>query len=397
MNCRFQVALILGLFELVCAGCGSSGAPKPAQQTTAPVSASEPTGQDAVEPNPSAPGSPEQAYSAPDALARRADAYAKEMEAALSARPDDRSKSSKLPPTVASPKPSDVQWIDPADKPAREEPTQIVATPPSAVQTSPAQTLVPPKPPPDASTAGAIIPHQPDPSPPLSQPTSSLDQKLHKRVSEYPRDVSGHLDYQLLHFLLDEQVPLLTSLAALPGEDRELVAAVIDGLSNFRSNLRSDNNMLLSKKVRPLLEMSDRLRSQAELSIGTIALCNSVKTFGIYEPIDPPRFVAGKNIDVILYCEVDNFSSQLNDQQIWETKLTQETVLYSENGQPVWSDRSETLVDQSRSRRHDFFVNKVLRLPSTLGIGRFLLKVSIVDQYASRVAERTVPVVIVAQ
>ena len=52
----------------------------------------------------------------------------------------------------------------------------------------------------------------------------------------------------------------------------KLIAAVIDGLINFRNGLRQDNNMLLSRKVRPLLEMADRLRSQADLKIPVIAL-----------------------------------------------------------------------------------------------------------------------------
>src|SRR4029453_18300624 len=115
-------------------------------------------------------------------------------------------------------------------------------------------------------------------------------QKIAKRVREYPRDVSGHLDYQLLRFLQDERVPDLNTISTLPSEDRELIAAVIDGLSNFRSGLRQDNNMPPSRKIRPLLEMTDRLRSEADLTIPTIALCTTVRTFGEYDPINPLRF-----------------------------------------------------------------------------------------------------------
>jgi hypothetical protein len=209
--------------------------------------------------------------------------------------------------------------------------------------------------------------------------------------------VSGHLDYQLLRFLLDERVPDLAAIASLPTEDRELIAAVIDGLSNFRNTLRQDNNMLLSKKVRPLLEMSDRLRSQADLTIPTVSLCTAVRTYGQYDPIDPARFPAGKEKEVILYCEIENFSSQLDDKQMWTTRLTKEAVLYTEAGMPVWSDKSETINDVSRHRRHDFFIVKKLRIPGNLPVGRYLLKVSVVDQQVSRVAEATVPVVIAAQ
>jgi hypothetical protein len=227
--------------------------------------------------------------------------------------------------------------------------------------------------------------------------SAGLSDKLATRVREYPRDVAGHLEYQVLQLLLDEQVPQLAALASLPGEDRELVSAVLDGLSLFRSTLRSDNNMLLSKKIRPLIEMADRLRSQADLTIPTVALCKSVEGFGKYDPIDPARFAAGAEHKAIVYCEVANFASNLNERQQWETRLRQELVLYTEFGVPVWNDRTETIVDAARNRRHDFFVNKRVVIPGNLTIGRYLLKVSIVDEQANRVAEQTVPIVIAAK
>jgi hypothetical protein len=155
--------------------------------------------------------------------------------------------------------------------------------------------------------------------------------------------------------------------------------------------------MLLSRKVRPILEMADRLRSQAELSIATLALCTSVRTFGDYDPIDPARFAAGKAHDVILYCELQNFSSQLDENKLWQTRLSKDAVLYTENGIAVWNDKTETVTDSARQRRHDFFIVKRMRIPANLAVGRYLLKVSLVDQQASRVAEATLPIIIAAE
>src|SRR4029453_11397434 len=102
------------------------------------------------------------------------------------------------------------------------------------------------------------------------------------------------LAYQLIVFLRDDPVPQLSAISSLPTEDRELVSAVMDGLLNFRATLRSENNILLSRKVRPLTELAVRLRTQAELSIPSLVLCTKVEGFGRYEPIDPPRFPAQK-------------------------------------------------------------------------------------------------------
>ena len=224
-----------------------------------------------------------------------------------------------------------------------------------------------------------------------------LELSLSKQLQNNNNDLWAHLDFQLLQFLKDKPTPQLDSLAKLPTEDRELVASVMDGLTNFRNALRADNNMLMSRKVKPLLELADRVRAQADLTIPAIALCTKVDGFGVYEPIEPARFTAMKEHPVIVYCEVENFASHQNDKKLWETKLSQEVVLYTETGLPVWQDKTQTIPDHARRRRHDFFIVKKTKLPGNVAIGRYLLKVTIVDQQANRVAEATVPVQFVAQ
>jgi hypothetical protein len=227
----------------------------------------------------------------------------------------------------------------------------------------------------------------------------ALDARLAKRVRDYPNDVSAQFDYQLMQFLMDQPVPNVSAISSLPDEDREMVSAIMDGLSLYRDNLRADNNMLLSRKVRPLLEMADRLRSLADLTIPTLALCSEVRGFGNYTPFDgdPPHFSAGMDHPMILYCEVKNFSSQLNDAKMWQTELDQDAVLYTEGGMSVWSDKTQAVNDSARNRRQDFFIVQRMRLPATLPIGRYLLKVTIQDKQSHHVAESTQPLLIVAE
>jgi hypothetical protein len=224
-----------------------------------------------------------------------------------------------------------------------------------------------------------------------------LEMSLNNNLRDHAKDAWAHLDYQLLQFVKDKPTPQLDAMARLAAEDRELLTAVMDALTNLRNGLRADGNMLMSRKVRPLLDLADRVRAQADLVIPTLALCTKVDGFGVYEPIDPARFTAMKEHPVIVYCEVENFASHLNAKKQWETKLSQEVVLYTESGLPVWQDKTESIPDLARNRRHDFFVVKKTKFPANITIGRYLLKVTIVDQQANRVAEATVPVQFVAQ
>ena len=113
--------------------------------------------------------------------------------------------------------------------------------------------------------------------------------------------------------------------------------------------------------------------------------------------IDPPNFPAGRDNPAIVYCEIENFDSKLNDQRQWETKLTQDVTIFTETGMLVWKDKSRDVSDVCRNRRHDFFMYDLIKLPADLSIGRYIVKVTIVDRNANRIAEKTVPVEIVAQ
>lgn len=389
-------------------GCGN-------QQKPAPVTSAEPKPQDPTQSPPKEEDvAIEPKFNAPDALARKTAEYSQQVQSAMVSTDDSLNAPSPIhqqpqapanqianqPVSTKSPNALDLGKVPPAT-PVQPQ-TKLEASPASANQTD-KQSNATDKAQPAANTAAAITPQTNAGTVAGSDwgggeaNSTDLAPKLTRKIKDYPRDVSGHFDYQLLRFLLDDRVPDLAALTPLPTEDRELLNTLIDGLVNFRSALRQDNNMLLSRKVKPLLEMSDRLRSQADLSIPTIALCTAVRRFGDYDPIDTARFAQGKDHGVVLYCEVQNFSSQMDEHQVWHTKLSQEAVLYSENGMQVWADKNEPLHDTSRQRRHDFFTVKKLTIPANLAVGRYLMKVTIIDDQVNRVAEATIPIVVAVQ
>jgi hypothetical protein len=230
-------------------------------------------------------------------------------------------------------------------------------------------------------------------------PGSDVERKLIQHVRDYPKDLEGQLDYELLLYIEGQPVPQMSTASGLREEDREILAAIMDGLSNFRSVIRSDDNLMLEKKARPLMDMADRLRSQAELTLPTVALCNHVQCFGVFTPFDSNRFIAGRDNQVIVYCEVQGFESQPTADNQWETKLTQEMVLYTDTGLPVWPAKSqpEEVIDLCREKRHDFFIAKLVTLPTNLTIGRYVLKLTVTDEQANHVAESTTPLEIVAE
>lgn len=354
-------------------------------------------------------------------LAQKTQSYAREVGALA----DARSGKSSVPPS-----PSQVQWMEepwptasdlrlgdmPIEPTARRaaDPDMVVrpiidTTPVTANQ--PAEAASPRTPgvapkgpdqsPSSAANPGALAAAESTLrlSPPMTSTisTDNLTQRMESQLKNSPRDVWLNTEYQLLRLMKDDPAPDMATLAGLPQEDRELVTAIVDGMTNFRNAIRQDANMLLSAKVRPLLEMADRLRSQSELTIPKLVLCRKMETYGVYDPIDPARFTAGTDANVVVYCEIANFMSSLGANQMWETQFQWDMTLFTEQSIPVWSDKTESVTDQSRSKRHDQILGKLITLPKSLPVGRYLLKVTIVDKQSNRIAEATAPLVIVAQ
>lgn len=210
-----------------------------------------------------------------------------------------------------------------------------------------------------------------------------------------PKTAADYFDAQLAALIDNDPPRDIPAAADVDEDDRALLGSVIDSLTSFRMTLRS-GNALRQTKVAPLLDLSEKIRSEIPLSLPTLALCRSVQQFGVYDPFDPPRFTAGKATPVVIYCEVDHFRSNASADGGWETTLSYEAVLYSDSeaAVPVITKKPTQIVDRCRNRRRDFFLADRMTLPANLPVGKYVLKVTVIDQLANRVAEKTVPVLV---
>jgi len=414
-NSRILSAAFILLGLAIC-GCHGHGGGQSASQPPGVTPAVQPSAQ-----NPAALQNPAGGDDDAAILARKTSQYARDLAPIL----EQRATPGAAAPTV----PSVVQWAQPTVSPDSAQTPASPNNPVAPVAPARAPAVAPATQPQLTADNSAnhavdlaaarfkddvpeILPESADrisdapPAPraptvvaPATAGSDELEKQLHQQVVDYPRDMGNQIDYQLLRFARDEPTPDLSTTAGLSTEDREILAAVLDGLNNFRNTVRADSNLLLSRKIQPILDMADRLRGRAELTIPTIALCTRVDSFGVYRPVSAPRFAAGKDNEVIVYCELANFTAVQNGDKLWETRLKQEIVLYTDTGMAVWPEKSnaQLFVDLARNRRHDFFIPRKIKLPAALTIGRYLLKVTISDVQSNRMAEATAPIEIVAE
>lgn len=149
-------------------------------------------------------------------------------------------------------------------------------------------------------------------------------------------------------------------------------------------------------------KVADQLNAligEQPLSIRKAMLCRRVRGYGVYEEMPGDAFVAGREHPIVVYAELDHFKVQPADDHLYnhQVKLSQELVLYNESdGLAVWRQPAETIVDESRNRRRDFYTVQPTRLPARLTVGKYILKVRVRDHHGGTRDEVSVPINIVA-
>lgn len=193
-----------------------------------------------------------------------------------------------------------------------------------------------------------------------------------------------------------DHAPSPTELASLTERDRELLSQMQRFFAELGDQLAGaeDRRQAILGSVTQLAQTLDQ---RPPLAISSASLCTRVRGFGDYDEFDKASFLAQAQQRLIVYVELDNFTSALNDQQQWVTELAQELVIYSDrDGIPVWSESWQSVVDVTRNKRQDFFTVQLVTLPAALSVGKYYLKVRMRDEATGAMAEKSIAFEMVA-
>jgi len=151
-----------------------------------------------------------------------------------------------------------------------------------------------------------------------------------------------------------------------------------------------------------VLELIERTRAaldeaDPQLRVSDVQLCSSVYGLGKYDAFASSSFLAGQPIRLIVYTELDRFS-QREEGGEWIVDLSQEVTLYHDapSDLQVWHRPRARLRDRALRERRDFYLVNELVLPARLTVGAYRMKVITRDEQTGAVAERIVPIRIVA-
>jgi hypothetical protein len=129
------------------------------------------------------------------------------------------------------------------------------------------------------------------------------------------------------------------------------------------------------------------------LGIGKLCLCRKIVGFGLFEPLREPRIKVGKRI--LLYCEMTGMQYEPREAS-FASRLSSKIEIGSVQGsQFQWAHELGPAEDVCASRRHDFFVNYVFKLPQSLPPGSYRLRLTQTDLVANRTTSSEIPLEII--
>jgi hypothetical protein len=189
-------------------------------------------------------------------------------------------------------------------------------------------------------------------------------------------------------------------LSELPQNHRDLLA----GFEVFFRRLGEE--AAASGEEAAMLQLLEDLKLAIEepptLAIAAAHFCTRVDGFGKYETFNRTAFLSGRAQQVVIYTEIEGFTSARTDSGQWKTDLWQALAIQDSNARPgtatapLWQQDWQPAPDVAARKRTDFFISYIITLPDSLLPGSYAMTVRIKDESTGAVAEAAIPFSIVA-
>jgi len=244
------------------------------------------------------------------------------------------------------------------------------------------------EPTPSSANTGAKL-DVPDPD----NPNAALDMllfRLEDKLKDRPEDTGTQMKLRLIYAVLGQWQQALKDKGEKEnagGEFAKNIASLVKAFDNPDMSSAQQANQAL--KI--VEQMQELLRKQADLVVSNLLLCREVSSYGSFKVMPPEYFVAGKPLPIIVYLELENFTSKfLSDKKIYQTLLSMTIEVLNENGRSIWRQRYERIEDTANKKRKDFYLAPQITLPAALPSGKVKLKITVEDLHGNKVAQRSI-------
>ncbi len=211
--------------------------------------------------------------------------------------------------------------------------------------------------------------------------------------AQTPEAVARHAQLRMLYLLADRRDDAMRPIPSVAPAMQDFWKKELYGLSAWLDvEGTPDAAQRAAEAKRVLAEAAARLAESAPLEARNLAFCTAIDGYGCITPFDKMEFVPGQ--EVLLYAEVDNFTSE-------ETPRGFHTTLRS--GYQIFDSRGQRVIDRDfpkteeycRNARHDFFIGYRLALPAKhIYPGKHTLQLTIEDIKSRKIGQASIEFVL---
>lgn len=247
---------------------------------------------------------------------------------------------------------------------------------------------------PSADSVTAMIPDEPAEQMPPGTAVQPLIDELEAELKAWRRDADGmpedtvqwrkrQTDLRLLYLIAERSGDAASAIEMLPSAEQEFWQALMLAMTYYRtSDPDQDRADQLAQTADQLRTAARYAASMSPLKIRRLAFCSAINSFGNIDLFPTADFSPGQ--PVLIYAEVQNFRSTLTPGGTWHSEFAAVIdICRNDEMDPIESIRVSEIVDESTSRRTDYFQGYELTIPQ-LARGHYKMRISLRDRLSQQ-------------
>ncbi len=197
------------------------------------------------------------------------------------------------------------------------------------------------------------------------------------------------LNLRLLRLISDDPAAASEAIETISPEEQEFWQELILGISKFRDpkeELSYDEH--IAATIGQLQQAVQQLEPLASLAIRRLEFCSKIHSFGSIETFPSNTFGHGQQL--LIYAEVDNLQDELSPLGTYRTSFSGTLEIWSESSaEPIKTWPLPPFVDESTTRRVDYYQHYRFSLPPHLPQGDYEIRIQIHDDISGRTVSDT--------
>ena len=197
------------------------------------------------------------------------------------------------------------------------------------------------------------------------------------------------VDLRLLYLVADQPGSAVQAIDELPAAEQNFWQELMLAMAEYRSQNGETVEERMTSTTTQLRSAVRQLTPLAALRIRRFEICSRIHSFGRVDPFQSDKVDPGQPL--LLYAEVENFTTELTPAGNHRTQFEAELKLYEEgNTKPKETISLPNISDEATSERSDYYQSFELSLPSHLKSGQYFIRLRLRDRVSGKTAESTV-------